>query len=305
MDYFITLIGFILIFIGGQYLVSSAVNISNFLRLPQMVVGILIVGIGTSIPELAISFYSLAQGHAELLVGNILGSNIANVLLVLGAAACIKSFPAVTSHLKTNTLLILCSAFLLLLGFFLGAISISIAVLMVIVLIGGVTALCQKSDMDTADTPAERPFWLEISILILAVLALTLGARFIVEGAVSIAESIGISETLIGLTLVAIGTSLPELVFSLIAIKKNHPSLVIGNIVGSNIFNILLGIGIPALFWPIKTNWRLEKLSLLVFIATSLLLSTILIKKVRLKRAYGWGLLTVYIVFLGTTCYLA
>lgn len=294
--------GFILIFLGGQFLVKSAAAIAQFARMPHFIVGLLIVGIGTSIPELAISLISLMQNHTGLLVGNVLGSNIANVLLVLGLTSIVSPLTIIISQRRINIGLILASTAIMIIGMLLGHLGLLIAIVMIIALIIGVFLLLKREKLDdnsnSCNIAIKGSLTTHILIFIIAVAALSIGARLIVSGAVGIATALAISESVIGLTIVAIGTSLPEIVFSLVALKHKHTDMIVGNVVGSNTFNILLGIGVPALFKPIKTQWQNETSSLIFFIISTMVLVGFLAYKCKIKRWLAVILLMLYIIFL-------
>ena len=300
MDIFILILGFILIYAGGQGLVRSAVDLADHLSWSKLVVGFVVVGLGTSAPELAISLFSAYTGHTGILVGNVIGSNVANVLLVTGLAATIRPLQVIILHSKRHVALISISLLLLLFGMWMGVATWWLGLIMLIAIILGLFAILKKSTPDeSAAEPAQYGLFFNIVLLIVAIILLVAGADCIVDGAAGLATRWGISDSVIGLSIVAIGTSLPELVFSMIAAYRRQPELIIGNIVGSNTFNILLGVGLPSLFTRIPMHAHISWTSISFLVLSTLFLLYFVLQKPKINRLVGVGLFVLYVIFLG------
>ena len=248
------IVGFVLLSKGADLLVDGASAIARKFNVPEIVIGLTIVACGTSAPEAAVSISSVIQGSSGVGVGNILGSNIANILLILGISALISKL-----HVQKNTVLYeipfvaFISVLLMFIGWRYGVIS-HISALILCALF--VLFLCylyivSKNQNNETHTIESMSNYKMISLVILGVTGLVLGANLTVDSSINIARALNISERVIGLTVIAFGTSLPELVTCIVAAIKKHSDIVIGNIIGSNIFNILFVLGITGLIKPI------------------------------------------------------
>jgi len=232
--------GFVLLLGGGEVLVRGAVGMAARLGLSPTVIGLTVVGFGTSMPELLTSLSAAVAGSPGIAVGNVVGSNIANVLLILGAAALLA--PVTGDRSLTRDLVAMAGASLLLLAVVLTG---ALGRLSGLALIAGLAVylwlVFRSAPDDGADDlpPAPSALPLAISLFAGGLLVTVIGARLLVSGAVDIAGALGVPEVVIGLTIVAVGTSLPELVTSLIAARKGESGLALGNVIGSNIFNLL------------------------------------------------------------------
>ena len=270
------LVGFVALIKGADWFVDGASGVAAKLRIPALVIGLTIVAFGTSAPELATSIISASKQSVGIAIGNILGSNICNILLILGLSASIAVLPIQKDSLKIDLPVLLgASALIIVFGVTGNEISrieggIMTAILVVYTTFLSVNALKNRKDDGiedlenhevTAETE-EKGFnawyekmksrsWFLLVILVLGLGVVVGGAMMAVEGAKSIAGMIGISENIIGLTVVAIGTSLPELITSVVAAKKGETDIAVGNIVGSNLFNILFVGGLSALVFPL------------------------------------------------------
>ncbi|MEZ5997937.1 MAG: calcium/sodium antiporter [Hyphomonas sp.] len=261
MDYLFVLGGLALLVFGGEGLVRGSVSVARRLNISELVIGLTLVGCGTSMPELVTSLKAIDTGAVGISIGNVMGSNVANILLVLGAAALIK--PILTNPralVRDVAVLVLATAVLCGLIYF-DAFTRLTGFLLLAVLIAyiGVSLLIDQN----ADTPAAEmhveeggivtaEFGIVKGLIIAAIgmAAIIYGANLLVEGAVSIARTFGVSETVIGMSIVAIGTSLPELATSLVAATRGKADVALGNVIGSNIFNILGILGVTALVHP-------------------------------------------------------
>jgi cation:H+ antiporter len=261
MDYLMVLAGLVLLIFGGEGLVRGSVAVARKLNISELVIGLTLVGCGTSMPELVTSLRAINTGAVGISIGNVVGSNIANILLVLGAAAVLRPILTNPRALKRDVLVVigatamLCwliylDAFTRLSGFLLlGALILYIALSLV---------ADQKGDTPEAAmhvgegeiVTAEFGILKGLLFAAVGLAGIIFGARFMVDGAVGIARDIGVSEAVIGMSIVAVGTSLPELATSLVAARSGKSDVALGNIIGSNIFNILGILGVTALIHP-------------------------------------------------------
>lgn len=272
MSYILLVIGFVLLIKGADIFVSGASNISKRLGIPSVIVGLTIVSLGTSAPELAVSAISAIKGNNEIAVGNVLGSNLFNTLVVLGVTTIIMTLTIKKSEVKRDyTINILATTVLLFLTFttILGGRDNYISRLDGIVLLIGcisyITYLVLSGKRGkvsseniqeelAVESVSEISIFKSIIKLIIGIAGIVIGGQVVVDSATNIATSLGMSEKLVGLTIVAIGTSLPELVTSVVAALKGEKDIALGNILGSNIFNILLIIGLSSAISPIAVS---------------------------------------------------
>ncbi|MDJ0920288.1 MAG: calcium/sodium antiporter [Henriciella sp.] len=253
--------GFALLFAGGEALVRGSVGVARKFGLSELVIGLTLVGFGTSLPELVTSLRALDQGAVGLSIGNVIGSNVANILLVLGVAALVM--PIVTSPraLARDGLVVLAVTvlFALLVWFdlFTRLTGILMVVLLVTYLIGSIILDRQEGseaghmheeESETIET--NDPIWLAALLTVGGIAGVVFGARFLVDGGTAAARSLGVTETVIGISILAFGTSLPELMTSIAAARKGKADVALGNVLGSNIFNILGIIGVSAIVFP-------------------------------------------------------
>ncbi|MEO0465839.1 MAG: calcium/sodium antiporter [Pseudomonadota bacterium] len=264
MTYLLVLGGFLLLFFGGEALVRGSVGVARKLGVSELIIGLTLVGFGTSMPEMVTTLRAVQAGEVGLGLGNVVGSNIANILLVVGMAAMLAPIVVSPRALGRDTLaMVLFTAAFILLAWFdlftrpVGAVLV-LAVLGYIV----VSLLMDRGDQNAVgDMHREEaemvepgmPLALALLFAVAGIAGVVFGAQFLVEGAVQLAEQFGLSETVIGLTLVAIGTSLPELATSIIAATKGRSDVALGNILGSNIFNLAGIVGVTALVHPFST----------------------------------------------------
>jgi cation:H+ antiporter len=252
-------VGLAMLFFGAEWLVKGSVTIANKLRMSQLVIGLTIVAFGTSTPELAVSISSATKGISDVALGNVVGSNIANIGLILGLSAFIAPIAVSRKTLRKEVPLMIGISFLLLAVSIDGSISFYDGILFV----GGILIFTifsykttRKEVVETviSNEKNDSSFSKSIILIIIGLILLTVGAFFTVDNAVIIAKEIGLSERIIGLTLVAVGTSLPELITSIVAAKRGHTDISVGNILGSNIFNILAILGISSSITTISVN---------------------------------------------------
>ncbi|ODN30721.1 calcium/sodium antiporter [Fervidobacterium thailandense] len=294
--------GFVLVSYGADKLVEGASSLAKRLRVSDLLIGLTIVSFGTSAPELAVNIVSSLKGSSEISLGNVVGSNIFNLLGVVGTSALIKPVIVKHSTLRKEIPLSLIAALSLLA---LGSKSTSIitrgdgvVLLLFFVIFLSYVLEMAKKDREMFDELAVTkesniPVWLSIIYIIGGLVGLSLGGRWIVNGAVEIARAFKVSEKFIGLTIVAIGTSIPELATSLVASIKGNDEIALGNAVGSNIFNIFFILGISALISPIQYNSALNADLWFLVAVTSVLI--IFSKDLRIQRLEGLGMIIGYI----------
>lgn len=310
-------IGFLLLVKGADYFVEGASSIAKKLRIPTFVIGLTIVAFGTSAPELAVSISAALKGSNDIAIGNVVGSNIFNTLVVLGASAAITPIAVEKGIIKKDYPLSIFAAILL------GVLSLDMilfkAPAMTISRVDGIILLvafaffmyttvkaglkqraAANPEHEEALANMYMPAWKSILILVVGLSGIVIGGDLSVEGAKEIARAFGLSEALIGLTIVAFGTSLPELVTSIIAARKGESDIAVGNVIGSNIFNIFFILGVSATILPMNvSSTYLYDIAVLVAV---MVLSYIPIAKTK-KVSRGMGV-TMVAAYLAYTVYL-
>ena len=304
-------VGLILLLLGGDALVRGGVGIARRLAVSPLLIGLTLVGFGTSTPELVTSVEAAQRGSPGIAVGNVVGSNTANILLILGLAALIQPLATERQMLKRDGTAMLLAALACCVAVLLGTISRPAGVVLVLLLAAYVYAtyrLERRTPAPAADGHAlaasgeiRLPKGLCLGLLILAGgLGLTLlGAKLLVDSAIELAKAVGVSETVVGLTVVAVGTSLPELATSTIAAWRRHSDVAIGNVVGSNIYNVLGILGVTAVVKPIAVPGEIAAVDIWVMLAATLLLLLFAFTGSRICRAEGAIFLVGYIVYVG------
>ena len=310
--YFLFVVGFVFLIKGADILVSGSSAIAKRYGLSDMVVGLTIVSFGTSLPELIINIMSSMQGQTELAIGNVFGSNVANLLLILGITALICPLPIKRNTILTEIPFSLIAT--LLVGFLANAALIDNRTELYISRTDGAILLfffvlfmayiyniarTNKDEVIPEEETEEMSLGKAIVYIIIGMIGLFLGGKWVVEGAVYIAQSLGLSESFIGLTVVAIGTSLPELVTSAMAAYRRNIDIAVGNVVGSNIFNLLWILGISALINPLPFDVVSNSDIAMMILASTLLIITMPIgKKNTIDRWNGVLFLLVYIGYI-------
>ncbi len=295
MTYLLFFIGLAALFFGGEYLVRGASSVARHFRLSPMVIGLTVVGFGTSAPELLVSLQAALEEQPAIAIGNVLGSNIANILLILGVSAVIAPLIIPVRKLwrdlgfmllATATIWVMLAdgnvtrldGVILLLG---------LAVFLAVAFLSGT----EEPDLDLAPLP---PQWKAWAMTLGGLVVLVIGARLLVDSATTIARDFGISEAVIGLTIVAVGTSLPEMATSIIAAIRKQTEIAVGNIVGSNIFNIFGILGVTALIHPIASEARFAAIDMPWVAATAIGLTVLAAFLGGLPRIAGALLLVAY-----------
>ena len=295
-------VGIVLLVKGADWFVSGASGLAARLGIPPLIIGLTVVAMGTSLPEAAVSISAVIKGNADITIGNVVGSNILNILIILGLSAIITALSVEKSTIKYELPFLTGISVLLVLQGLDG--SIGLADGMVQVILFGLYLVylflsARKKNTDGEEETVNKrnkKVW-QIILLCIFGLAMTVaGSSMAVDAACGIAEKIGMSERFIGLTIVALGTSLPELVTSVTAARKGSSDIAIGNIVGSNIFNILFVVGISALIRPVAfaEGFRFDGA---VSAAVSLLLILFCVKDRKLKRRHGAVMLAGYALY--------
>ncbi len=312
IDFIYIAIGIGLLTLGGDWLVNGATALARRLSIPPMIIGLTIVAMGTSMPEFAVAVIAAMGGSSGVSVGNVVGSNIANIALILGFTALMRPISAERNLVKKEIPMMIGFAVLLAVFAFNksidmidGAILSSCYVLFLWYCVR--TARKNKVDADKASCDAEQhdehlPLWRDIVNIAIGCVALVGGGKATVVGAVSVAESFGISQTVIGLSVVAIGTSLPELAASIAAARKGATELIIGNVIGSNIANVGCVMGLTTIISPVSITADYDSVMFIdipVMLVLSVLLIPIVFTQSKIGRKEGAFLLISFFVYMG------
>lgn len=296
--------GFVLLVKGADFFVDGAVGIASRFGIPQLVIGLTIAAMGTSMPEAAVSITSALKGSAGITVGNVVGSNIMNILVILGVTAIIAPI-AVQKSTRNFEIpgMIAITVLFLVLGYTGGEIVRYEGIILWVVFIGYLAYLfwiAKHNKDEESDDEHEKKWSLPVQLIAIVggIAAIVFGSDLAVDGATAIAKAFGMSDRVIGLTIVALGTSLPELVTSVTAAKRGKADLAIGNIVGSNIFNILFVAGTTALITPVVFASKFVIDSVIAIAAAVLLLVCVCNKDMKLKRPAGIIMLVCYAGYL-------
>ncbi len=296
--------GLVLLVVAGDLLVRGAVALSLRAGISALVVSLTVVAMGTSAPELFVAITAALEGSEELVLGNVVGSNIANVWLVLGVPALILAMVADGDDVRRSfavmiavTLLFIGMGFLGPYGFVQGLILLAVfAVVMADMIRCGIRSGEPADDMPDV---SDQTSWGAISGYLLAgIIGLPLGAELLVNGATGIAREFGLSDAIVGLSIVAIGTSLPELATTVAAAMRRQTDVALGNVIGSNLFNILLIMGVAALFAPINVPERFLSFDFWAMLVASLSLVPFVIFGKKLGKVWGIGFLLIYTVYI-------
>ena len=307
MIYAELLIGLIILISGGELLVRGSISIASHFRLSQIVVGLTIVAFGTSAPELFVSLESVIAGSSGIALGTIVGSNITNILLCLGLPAAIYSSRSKITNITIETSLMIFSGIVLLILLIDGEVGRWDGLIMFSLLLVYFISLYQlrKSkrivEIEVNQTNHNsQSVLLDLIIVVVGIAALWAGSDILIPAAVQIATEIGVTEKVIGVAMIGVGTSLPELTTALVAAHKKNPGLRVGNIIGSNLFNILGVLGITAIVLPIETGFDNIKFDILAMIGISLLIVPYSIKSQTIGKLGGIIFITIYIIYLGS-----
>ena len=301
--------GLVMLYFGAEWLVKGSIAISNKLGVSQLVIGLTVVAFGTSTPELAVSISSAIQGLSDVAIGNVVGSNIVNIGAILGISAIISPIIVSKSAIRKEVPIMIGISFLLLAMILDGKIDLIDSVLLIvgILVFTGYSYHSSKKDTDIELIPVSQVlqknvFSKSILFMVAGLLFLAVGSFLTVDNAVIVGTSFGISELFMGLTVVAIGTSLPELLTSIVAARKGHADLAVGNIVGSNIFNIMVILGISSLISGITVNEQIL-IDVGIMLAFSLVLIPIMRSGFVISRKEGIFLIAGYVGYVAFLLY--
>jgi len=304
MVYLVLVLGLVILLAGGKYLVDGASGLAARFGLSPGLIGLTVVAFGTSAPELLVSVNAALKGNSEIALGNVIGSNIANISLVLGISAILYPIAIYRSVLKLDYLATLLASILFFILAYNGVISrIEGVFLFVLMLLLNWYFFRKLSNTEEISSPEEvlgkrKPLGLHLFFLTIGILGLYYGSDKFVDSAVEISQIFGVSERIIGITVIAIGTSLPELVTSIIAAIKKETDIAIGNILGSNLMNILAILGITSMISPIPVADIFLKQDFIWMLGLTFLLFPILRSKLQISRWEGLFLLLIYGVYI-------
>ncbi|MBL4603126.1 MAG: calcium/sodium antiporter [Emcibacteraceae bacterium] len=318
MAYLEVIVGLILLVVAGDIMIRGAVSIAENLGLSKLVIGLTVIAFGTSAPELVVGVDAALTGVPTLALGNVVGSNIANILLVIGLPAIFYPFVCDSSEVKRNYFIMLGGTVLFIMLCWMGPLTIMHAVFLMVLLVAFLYNSYQLGRLDDdqiaedqriadhayedLDELPEKPLATPRASLyiFIGIIGLVYGAYILVEGAVVIATSFNVSEAVIGLTIVAIGTSLPELVTAFVAARKNHGDVALGNVIGSNIFNLYAIMSGTAFITDIAIPESFLSVDLWVMIVSSAALIPFIVWKIRFNRMTGLVFMSVYIIYILT-----
>lgn len=312
MVYLLFVLGFVLLVKGADILVAGSASVAKKLKVSEVVIGLTIVSMGTSMPELIVNILASTSGSSDIAVGNVVGSNISNILLILGISALIYPLAigerTVLTEIPYSLIATLLVAFLANAEIF-GHIHASLSrwdgvllMLFFALFMAYILRLVREGRADMIEQAPEEmlPMGRSVVYILLGVLALFYGGKWVVDGAVEIAGSFGLSQKLIGLTVVAVGTSLPELVTSAVAAYKKSTDIAVANVIGSNIFNLLWVLGISALIHPIQYDPLINQDILVLIGASCLIIFSLLVGKPKsIDRFNGVYFVLLYVVYVG------
>lgn len=313
LDVVILLVGFVALIKGADWFVDGAAAVAKKFKVPGLIIGLTIVAMGTSAPELAVSTSAAIQGANEIAVSNVVGSNLFNTLMVLGICAMIKPLPVNDSVLKRDFPVNLGVTFLLLIGACytlllnggllnyamsdnVGLVSRWLGLLLLVIFVCYIAYLirdARKNPATVEEDYEDMPGWKCVLLILVGVALIVGGGEAVVYGAKNIALAAGMTETLVGLTIVALGTSLPELVTSIVAARKGETGMAVGNVVGSNIFNVLLILGVSSAIHPIAVN-AATVWDLYILIGIGILTYVFGLSKKAIKRPEGAVMVLLY-----------
>ena len=295
--------GLIMLVGGGEALVGGATRLAERLGMKPLLIGLTVVAFGTSVPELFVSLTAAFKGYPDIMIGNVVGSNVANIGLILGCCALLAPLTLTIGEVWYELLLVSGGSVLLMLCSGYGYFPRAMGLLFVLTLTGYTILVCNNGlrgcnkEEDRQNSPTNMGLPLMLGLVLLGLFLLAGGSNLFIKGAVDLARYFGISELIIGLTLAAIGTSLPELASSLAALRHNESGLLIGNVIGSNMFNLFMVLGLTGLLKPFSLSADLLHRDLPVMLAFTLVLIPILHKTGGTRRIHGVFLLGGYLVY--------
>ncbi len=301
------IVGFVILIKGADIFVDGASNVASNFKVSKMLIGLTIVAFGTSAPEFAVSVKSLLSGNGDIVLGNVIGSNILNILLILGVSSLFHSLSVKNNTVKKELpiTLLITTLFAVLLSdhlfdarltnAFTRSDGIVLLLFFLVFIYYLVSMMRKKIDEDQDDV--KMSLSKSIVFTILGIVAIVLGSNFVVDSASYLAKAIGVSERMIGLTIIALGTSLPELVTSIAATRKGEYDIAIGNVVGSNIFNIGVVIGVPVTLFGGISNITFNMIDLIIMIASAVLLFLFSFNDYKISKKEGIVFLLLFIAY--------
>ena len=304
----ILLVGFVLLIKGADFFVEGSSTVAKKLRIPSIIVGLTIVAMGTSLPELAVSATASLAGNNAIAISNVVGSNMFNLIVVCGSCALFAPLVISKDVLKKDfPIAIGCGVLLLVMGIIGMEVCRIDGIILCVLFVTYISILVRAALKARATTSEEEkpkkmiPVWLCLIYIVGGIVAIKFGGDFVVDGAVTIASKIGLSENLIGLTIVAVGTSLPELVTSIVASRKNEVEMAVGNVLGSNVFNILLILGVAGTISPMTFIME-NVIDIAVLTVVSIIIYIFAWTKERIDRKEGIVMLLMYASYMVYIC---
>ncbi len=306
MSYLFILLGFVILILGGNWLLKAAVSLSLIMKIPKIVIGMTVVSFATSMPELIVSLKAALNGHADIALGNVIGSNIANLGFVLAIVIMVATIKVEKSFYMTDWPVMMLASVML--YFFLAfdgelqrweGLVLFLTLILILIYLFKFQKVAVIDEMPEDDV--EYPLGKSLLFLLLGGVGLWGGSELLIEGAVNLATEFGISKRVIGITIISVGTSIPELAASLVAITRKEKAISLGNLLGSNMFNILAVLGITSMVTPITAvDQGLIDFDLIWMLVLSLSLFPLVFTPGRMRLSWGEGLILLgsYIVFI-------
>jgi cation:H+ antiporter len=303
--YLLLFAGLSLLFVSGKYLVDSSVAISRRLKIPRMIIGLTVVAFGTSAPELLVSIQAAFAGYPEIAMGNVVGSNISNILLVLAITALIYPIPVPASSVKRDWPLLMLISLVLFAFSLNGAISrleggILVGLLAAYVIMSVLRSRGRHVPEESSGGGPHMKWWVAGLIFLFSCVGLAFGADLLVDNVAIIAEEVGISKRVVSITMVAVGTSIPEVATSVIAALKKETDISVGNIIGSNIMNILSVLGFTSLISPVSVAKEIAGFDIPWMLGATLLLLLLMLPaaRSRITRWEGSFMIIIYLLYI-------
>ncbi|MBR2352819.1 MAG: sodium:calcium antiporter [Alistipes sp.] len=301
MSWLLLVLGLTMLTVGATWLTNGSVAVAKRLQISEYVIGMMIVAVGTSLPELTVSAASAIAGNADVALGNVVGSNIFNVFAILGICAVLSPIPFSRNNIRYDAPIALLVSVIFTALIFNGTLSRLEGALLLALYVGimAFSFIKNREKSDDAATNSNFAWWRSLGMIALGICGLIYGANIALESSIEIARSLGVSEAVIAITILAGGTSLPELAASLIAALKGHSALALGNVLGSCIANILLILGLCSTVVPLSmTDLTMTDLLVMVLSAAAVLLSAILVGRKRISRLEGAVYIIAYVAYI-------
>lgn len=297
MNYIMILIGFALLIKGADFFVEGASSVAKRFHIPEMIIGLTIVAMGTSLPELSVSFISALNDQSDMSIANAIGSNIFNLLMILGVSAFIKTLPIKESTIRDIFILISATLLLLILSYFGLSLMYFDGLIMLCLFAYFIRTMIKESKDNNDNNSKSYSMIKTIIYIVCGAIGIIYGGNLVVNNATVIAQTFGMSDNLIGLTVVALGTSLPEFVTSVMATKKGKLDIAIGNVIGSNIFNILFVLGLSSLFNVLTIN-AITLIDIFFSLFITIILFCIVYSYKRIGKLSGTIFIVLYISYM-------